>query len=82
MSPLLEEMIKQAELLTVDDRLELIRQIAAGLKQPQNEPKPKRSWRELRGLAPNLLEGQDAQEWVNELRTEWDEREARLRQGL
>jgi hypothetical protein len=84
MSPLLQEVLKQAEHLSVGDRLELIQRVAEGLKQTQQEkePKPKRSWRELRGLAPNVLGGQDAQEWVNELRSEWDKRESRLREGL
>jgi hypothetical protein len=80
MSQLLQEVLKQAEQLTPDDRLELIRLVAEGLKKPEMpEVNVKRSWRELRGLAPNLLGGKDAQAWVNELRIEWDEREARLR---
>ena len=32
-------------------------------------------WHEMIGLAPNLLEGQDAQEWVNQLRDEEWERD-------
>lgn len=38
-------------------------------KQQQNKPKRKLS--DFYGIAPNLLGGQDAQEWVNELRQEW-----------
>lgn len=35
----------------------------------------RRSLQEFRGIAPNLLAGQDVQEWVNQLRDEWAERE-------
>ncbi|NEN94809.1 MAG: HigA family addiction module antidote protein [Moorea sp. SIO3I7] len=35
----------------------------------------KRSLGEFRGIAPKLLEGQDAQEWVNNQRDQWAERE-------
>ncbi|NEQ78890.1 MAG: hypothetical protein F6K26_00950 [Moorea sp. SIO2I5] len=35
----------------------------------------KRSLGEFRGISPNLLEGQDAQEWVNKQRDQWAERE-------
>jgi len=28
------------------------------------------------GIAPNLLGGEDAQAWVNQIRGEWEEREA------
>ncbi|MEC4893677.1 MAG: hypothetical protein SAL07_24240 [Oscillatoria sp. PMC 1051.18] len=41
----------------------------------KSNPKRQRSLQEFRGIAPNLLEGQDAQEWVNQLRDEWAERE-------
>ncbi|AOX00652.1 hypothetical protein BJP34_15445 [Moorena producens PAL-8-15-08-1] len=34
----------------------------------------KRPLGEFRGIAPNLLEGQDAQEWVNQQRDQWAER--------
>ncbi|MCZ7670343.1 MAG: hypothetical protein M5U34_25895 [Chloroflexi bacterium] len=30
------------------------------------------SWHDIAGIAPNLLAGQDAQEWVNQTRQEWD----------
>ncbi|NEP53540.1 MAG: hypothetical protein F6K65_33975, partial [Moorea sp. SIO3C2] len=35
----------------------------------------KRPLGEFRGIAPKLLEGQDAQEWVNKQRDQWAERE-------
>ncbi|NET91134.1 MAG: hypothetical protein F6K45_24095 [Kamptonema sp. SIO1D9] len=35
----------------------------------------RRPLQDFRGIAPNLLEGQDAQEWVSQMRNESDERE-------
>ena len=37
--------------------------------------KRQRSLQDFRGIAPNLLKGQDAQEWVSQMRGEWEERE-------
>jgi len=34
-----------------------------------------RSLKEFKGIAPNLLEGQDAQDWVDRQRDEWAERQ-------
>jgi|GEM_PF-4193490 len=36
-------------------------------------PKPKHKVTNFYGIAANLLEGQDAQEWVNHMRDEWEE---------
>lgn len=79
MSLLLQALLQQAEQLTPEERLELIRQVAEGLKQSEiiGAAKPKKHRvSEFYGIAPNLLEGKDAQEWVNELRDEWSDREA------
>ena len=35
-------------------------------------PKPKRSLSELQGLGKEIWQGVDAQEYINELRDEWD----------
>jgi len=79
MSPLLQEILKQAEQLTSEERLELVQKVLAGLDQLESidQIKPaKHRVSEFCGIAPHLLGGQDAQEWVNELRDEWSEREA------
>ena len=76
MSSNLQIILQQAEQLTPEEKLELIQQVAEGLKSDRvTTLQPKRSWRELRGINSNVLEGKDAQVWVNELRSEWDERE-------
>ena len=78
MSPLLEAILKQVQQLSNDDRLELIQQVAEQMKSCPAEPKRKHKVSEFRGIAPNLLEGKDAQDWVNELRSEWDDREKQI----
>ncbi|MFN4180996.1 MAG: hypothetical protein ACK4I8_11825 [Armatimonadota bacterium] len=45
--------------------------LAAEMKQ---EEKPKRSIMELHGLGAEIWKGIDAQEYVNELRREWEHR--------
>ncbi|HEY9647803.1 MAG TPA: hypothetical protein V6C88_15615 [Chroococcidiopsis sp.] len=78
MSPLLQEVLRQVEQLLPAERLELVQKVLEGLKKPnfpENSTLAKRRVSEFYGIAPNLLEGRDAQEWVNELRDEWSERE-------
>jgi len=83
MSPLLQRVLQGIDQLTPEEQLEVISHATEQLKrQTVTQAKPRRSWRELRGIAPNLLAGQDAQEWVNQLRSEWDEREKRIFDGL
>jgi len=38
------------------------------------EQKSDRSLKEFKGIAPNLLEGEDAQDWIDQQRNEWTER--------
>jgi hypothetical protein len=68
---LYEEQIRP---LPLRDRLELaqriIAEIAAGA-EPEGRP---RSLLELEGLGAELWSGIDAQEYVDQLRREWDER--------
>jgi hypothetical protein len=78
MSPLLQTVLEQAEQLAPEERLELIQRIVESLrKQSVNAVKPaKHRVSEFYGIAPNLLQEQDAQEWVNGLRDEWSDRAA------
>jgi len=39
------------------------------------DQKSERSLKEFKGIAPKLLEGQDAQNWVNQQRNDWTERQ-------
>lgn len=78
MGSLLQQVLQEIEQLTPEEQLEVISHTTEQLKRRTVQSKPKRSWRELRGIAPHVLSGQDAQEWVNQLRSEWDERENRI----
>jgi hypothetical protein len=74
MSPLLQQVLQEIEQLTTEEQLEVISHTTEQLKRRTLTPnQPKRSWRDLSGIAPDLLGGQDAQEWVNRLRSEWND---------
>jgi hypothetical protein len=81
MSPLLEQILQEIEQLSPDEQKQLSERLAERVKSSEVVNQPKRSWQELRGIAPNILGGRDAQEWVNELRNEWEERELKLREN-
>lgn len=72
-----EQIVKR---LPAADRLRLVEKIARDLSAPAAEPGKSPEWMSLRGIAPNLLAGADAQEWVSRTRRESDEeREAQWR---
>lgn len=79
MSPLLEELIEQAERLTKEERLQLISRVAEGLKNTEslspNRSSKQYSITDFRGIGADLLNGVDATAWVRGLRDEWIERE-------
>ena len=60
--------------LPVAERLQLLAMVASDLasETPPAE-KSKRSIMELRGLGKETWEGKDAQDYVDELREEWDQ---------
>jgi hypothetical protein len=81
MSSLLEAILKQAQRLSPEEQLELIQQLTQQVSTQLETPaKPKHNVTEFYGVAPNLLSGMDAQVWVDQLRSEWDEREGLFRQ--
>jgi hypothetical protein len=55
-----------------NEKLRLIAKVSIDLAE--NETMPKRSIMELHGLGKEIWEGIDAQEYVNELRNEWEHR--------
>ncbi|BAY66440.1 hypothetical protein NIES22_65790 [Calothrix brevissima NIES-22] len=80
MSSLLEAILKQAQGLSREEQLELIQHLTEQVStQPETPRLPKRKVTEFYGVAPNLLSGIDAQVWVDQLRSEWDERESTFR---
>jgi hypothetical protein len=62
--------------LPPEDRLRLLAMTAQDLATQRLQPtiKPKRSIMELHGLGKEIWAGIDAQEYVSELRKEWDHR--------
>lgn len=80
----LEQVAALAAQLSATDRLRLVERIVHDLASTPatNEPRPGHDWRSLRGIAPNLLGGEDAQAWVSRTRREGDEqREQQWRRG-
>jgi hypothetical protein len=70
-----EEIYEQAKQLSAAERLRLASLITGDLAATAaTETPPKRSILELEGLGKEIWEGIDAQEYVNELRKEWDHR--------
>jgi hypothetical protein len=55
------------------EKLRLIAKVSNDLAETETK-KPKRSLLELEGLGKEIWEGIDAQEYVNELRNEWEHR--------
>jgi hypothetical protein len=71
----LEQVAALAAQLPPPDRLRLVKRIARDLASTpaQGEPSGRHDWMSLRGIAPNLLGGEDAQAWVARNRREADE---------
>ncbi|MDQ2747485.1 MAG: hypothetical protein M3T96_09515 [Acidobacteriota bacterium] len=59
--------------LPTNEKLRLIAKVSSDLAESETE-KPKRSIMELHGLGAEIWEGVDAQEYVNEMRDEWEQR--------
>ncbi|MEA5529133.1 hypothetical protein VB638_05945 [Dolichospermum sp. UHCC 0684] len=68
MSKRLIELMTLADTLTPDEQLSLISHLVQRLSLCEISPKPRRNLTELEGIAPNLLGGMDAQEYVTRMR--------------
>jgi hypothetical protein len=68
MSKRLIELMTLADTLTPDEQLSLISHLTQRLSFCEISPKPRRNLTELEGIAPNLLGGMDAQEYVRRMR--------------
>ena len=78
-----EQVEALAAQLPREDRLRLAEKILTDLRTspPSGEPGGF-DWMAVRGIAPNLLGGEDAQQWVSRTRREADEhREKQWRRG-
>lgn len=81
MSPLLEKVLDEINQLALSEQMQVMEHLVERVKQRvAAEPPavPKRKLSDFVGVLPNLLEGQDAQTAVSQLRNEWSDREASL----
>ncbi len=79
MSPL-QQVLSELDRLTPEEQWQVIGHLMNQLQhRAVMTAKPERVWQELEGVAPNLMAGVDAQNFVNSLRDEWDEREQQLK---
>jgi len=70
----LQELVKEIQQLSIDERKILINIISGSIDDTKRY-----SILEFEGIAQGLLNGVDAQDYVNGLRDEWDERERNFR---
>jgi hypothetical protein len=68
-----EAIVEEIRMLSVEERKALITVIVDSLTEPL-APSRTRSILEFEGLGAELWDGIDAQEYVNQLRSEWDHR--------
>lgn len=70
-----DRIYEQTRRLAPGERLRLVERIvhdlSVGAEGLDVQPRP--SWNDVRGIAPDLLGGEDAQEWVTRTRRESDE---------
>lgn len=67
------EVLQQAQRLSVTERKELVKLLVDTLDAPKPNRRQHRRLSELRGLGREIWSGIDAQEYVNQLRDEWDD---------
>ena len=68
MSKELNDLMRRADALTPDEQLRLISYLTQRLQNCEIKRKPRRKITEFAGIAPNLLGGMDAQEYVTRIR--------------
>jgi predicted nucleic acid-binding OB-fold protein len=68
------EIMEQAKTLSLQERKELVKQLVDTLDVAEPVRPRQHRLSELRGLGKEIWEGIDAQEYVDQLRNEWDER--------
>jgi hypothetical protein len=69
------EVLEQAKALSPQERKQLVKLLVDTFDVPSTElPRPQHSILELAGLGAEVWEGIDPQEYVDQLRSEWDHR--------
>ena len=72
MSAVLNEIMKQADQLSLTERLELIAYIAQRSQILESSRKRNRQWNEIAGLSNRQIFGEDAQAYISRMRDESD----------
>ncbi len=72
----LEDILHEAQALSIRERRELIKMLVdtLGGLETSGPPRKQRSLMELAGLGAEIWQGVDAQDYVSQLRSEWDHR--------
>ena len=80
MSPQLQQVLIDIDRLSSAEQIQVIEHINAKIPAvvSTTPPKKSKSWQDLVGIAPNLLDGEDAQVWVNRERNEWSQWEEKI----
>lgn len=79
--PTYEEVLKLAEALPREERLQLIAALATQARDAAAPHESRPRWRDIRGTVPYPAFGEDAQAWVSRTRDEWEERERQWREN-
>ena len=77
----LQRLINESEQLSDFERWEFLEHLLRTLRRNTTGPEERYNWTDLRGAAPGMLEGEDAQEWVTRTRRESDEKRERALRG-
>ena len=67
----LAEIIPLVEKLSSEEKLRLIEHVAHDLRH-NPQATPRLSWKDARGLGKEIWEGVDVDQYIDELRNEWD----------
>ena len=68
------KILQQAKTLSGQERKELVKLLVDSLDVSEVAPRQQRRLSELRGLGKEIWEGIDSQEYIDQLRSAWDER--------
>lgn len=70
------EVLQQAQRLSVRERKELVKLLIDTLDAPVSgeTPRKKHSILEFAGIGAHLADSEDPQDYINHMRSEWDER--------
>ncbi len=74
-------LIQQTESLTMDEQLRLANHLVERARKVYPAAAHRRKWREIFGLMPYPLAGEDAQAWVSQTRRRADEQREQQWQG-